>query len=411
MAWIKTKYPGIRFRWHATRKHGVQFDRYYTWTYKHEGKTRTEALGWSSEGVTLDRAIEIVSEIRQNQRTGTGPQTLAEKKRLAEEARQAEIERQRSEREAAELEKKRNVTLKEFFDTEYLPIQQTHKGRDTWIKEFQHGKNWIFPIIGNVPLKDVSSFHIERIKKSMLDAGRTPRTIQYCFATIRQTWNHARRIGLVTGDSPTRNVKIPRFDNKRQRYLTPAECVSLLEELKKRSATTYRLALLSLDAGLRFSEIARLQWQDIDLVRETILLTDTKSSRNRTVYMTERVKAMLAGMPKAGPDTLVFPDRNGGKIKHISKTFDEVVADLGLNHGIDDDRLKCVFHTLRHTHASRLLEAGVDIYRVKELLGHANVTTTERYSHVTADRLRAAIRDMEGMNNSTKVIPMKGRAG
>jgi site-specific recombinase XerD len=116
-------------------------------------------------------------------------------------------------------------------------------------------------------------------------------------------------------------------------------------------------------------------------------------------------------MPKAGPDALVFPDRNGNRIKHISKTFDEVVVTLGLNAGIDDDRLKCVFHSLRHTHASRLLESGADIYRVKELLGHANVTTTERYSHVTADRLRSAIKDMERMNNQSNVIPMTGRAG
>ncbi len=408
---IKTKVQGVRYREHATRKHGLRLDRYYFIRYRVNGSYKEEGLGWASEGWTVAKAADVLAELKRNGRTGAGEKTLAEKRARAEAEKQAELDRLRAEREAAENEKKQNVTFQDFFENEYLPIQQTHKGRDTWIKEFQHGKNWIFPIIGNVPLKDVSSFHIERIKKSMLDAGRRARTIQYCFATIRQTWNHARRIGLVTGDSPTRNVKIPKFDNKRQRYLSPAECDSLLEELKKRSATTYRMALLSLDAGLRFSEIARLQWQDVDLVRETILLTDTKSGRNRTVYMTERVKAMLAGMPKTGPDTLIFPDRNGGKIKHISKTFDEVVADLGLNHGIDDDRLRCVFHTLRHTHASRLLEAGVDIYRVKELLGHANVTTTERYSHVTADRLRSAIKDMERMNNSGKVIPMIGRTG
>ena len=303
-----------------------------------------------------------------------------------------------------------NIEFKTFFENDYLPIQKTHKDRDTWIKEEQHGTNWIFPIIGNIPIKNVSSFHIERIKKNLLDAGRAPRTIQYCFATIRQTWNHARRSGVVSGDSPTMNVKIPKFDNKRQRYLTPCECDSLLEELERRSETTYQIALLSLDTGMRFSEIAGLQWQTIDIIRELISVMDTKSGKNRTVYMTDRVKAMFSDIPKAGPDALVFPDRNGNPIKHISKTFDDVVATLGLNTGIDDDRLKCVFHSLRHTHASRLLESGADIYRVKELLGHANVTTTERYSHVTADRLRSAIKDMERMNNQSNVVPMHSRA-
>jgi site-specific recombinase XerD len=361
--------------------------------------------------MTVELALEILAELKANRRTGAGPQTLAEKRAKAEAEKQAELDRQRAEQERQEAERKANITFREYFENHYLPIQQTHKGKDTWIKEVQHVKNWINPVIGSVPLKDVCAFHIERIKKSLLDAGRTPRTIQYCFATIRQTWNHARRAGVVSGDSPTRSVKIPRFDNRRQRYLTPSECDALLEELQKRSETTFRMALISLDGGLRFGEISKLQWQDVDLVRETLLLMDTKSGRNRTVYLTDRVKQMLAGMPKGEPDSLLFPDRNGKRIKHISKTFDEVVEDLGLNKGIDDDRLKCCFHSLRHTHASRLLEAGVDLYRVKELLGHANVTTTERYSHVTADRLRSAIKDLERMNSIGKVIPMKGRAG
>ena len=215
--------------------------------------------------------------------------------------------------------------------------------------------------------------------------------------------NHDRRAGIVSGDSPTRSVKIPKFDNQRQRYLTPDECNLLLAELKNRSETTYRMALLSLDAGLRFSEIAGLQWQDVDVIRETVLLRDTKSGKNRTVYMTERIKCLFSGMPKSGPDALVFPDRNVKTRKEIGEIFRLVVDKLGLNSGIDDDRLKCVFHSLRHTHASRLLESGADIYRVKELLGHAHVTTTERYSHVTADRLRAAIKGMEQMNATKQV--------
>jgi integrase len=202
----------------------------------------------------------------------------------------------------------------------------------------------------------------------------------------------------VSGDSPTSAVKIPKIDNQRQRFLTDEECSRLLEELKKHSETTYRMALLSLDAGLRFSEVSGLQWQDIDLIRETILLRDTKSSKNRTVYMTDRIKAMLSGMPKTGPDALIFPDRNGNRIKHVSKTFDEAVASIGLNKGIDDERLRCVFHTLRHTHASRLLESGADIFQVSKMIGHSNVQTTMRYAHIRSDRMRNAIKEMERKN-------------
>ena len=391
MKWI-TASRGVRYREHGTRKHGVKLDRYYTIYFRRDGKQVFEKIGWSSEGWTLEKVIDELNQLKANYRTGAGPVTLKEKQviendRKAEEMRQSDI-----------LEKD-NITFKFFFENDYLPIQKTHKVKATWIKETGHAENWIFPVVGNFPLKTLSSFHIEQIKKSLLDAEKTPRTIQYCLATFRQVWNHARRAGIVSGDSPTRNVKIPKFDNQRQRFLTNGECSSLLDELKKKSVETYFYSVMSLDAGLRFSEVAGLQWQDIDLVRQTILLRDTKSGRNRTVYMTERVKAILSGMPKGAPDVLVFPGKHGGQMTEIGDAFKKAVDDLKLNQSISDDRLKCVFHSLRHTHASRLLEAGTDIYLVKTLLGHRNIATTERYLHVRADSLRDAIKEMERKNN------------
>jgi integrase len=394
--------PGIRIREHDTRKRGIRFDRYFSVYFKANGKMVEQYLGWASEGWTLEKAQSTLNELKNNYKTAAGPVTLKEK-RAIEKSRKAAEDRERT---RVETE---NVTFRVFFENSYLSIQKTHKGRATWIKETGHAENWICPVVGNMPLKDISADHIEQIKKNLLDAGKSPRTVQYCLATFRQVWNHARRAGRVTGDSPTRNVKIPKFDNKRQRYLTPAECDMLLAELRNRSETVYRLALLSLDTGMRFSEIAGLQWQNVDLVKKTLSLMDTKSGRNRTVYMTDRIKAMLSGMPKTGPDTLVFPGQNG-KMKEIGDAFRNAVDFLDLNNGIDDDRMKCVFHSLRHTHASRLLESGADIYRVKELLGHSAVATTERYSHITADRLRSAVKGMEEMYQGNNVIPIR-RAG
>ena len=390
-SWIKAS-EGIRYKEHVERKNGINPDRYYAIYFRQAGKQVEQALGWGSKGVTLDFAKKTLAELKNNYLTASGPVTLKEKRQIkqdvaTEAARQSEI-----------LETE-NLTFRAYFENSYLPIQKTHKVKATWIKETGHAENWIFPVVGNFPLKTLSSFHIEQIKKSLLDAEKTPRTIQYCLATFRQVWNHARRAGIVSGDSPTRNVKIPKFDNQRQRFLTNGECSSLLDELKKKSVETYFYSVMSLDAGLRFSEVAGLQWQDIDLVRQTILLRDTKSGRNRTVYMTERVKAILSGMPKGAPDVLVFPGKHGGQMTEIGDAFKKAVDDLKLNQSISDDRLKCVFHSLRHTHASRLLEAGTDIYLVKTLLGHRNIATTERYLHVRADSLRDAIKEMERKNN------------
>jgi site-specific recombinase XerD len=127
--------------------------------------------------------------------------------------------------------------------------------------------------------------------------------------------------------------------------------------------------------------------------------------------MTERVKAILSGLPKCAPDSLVFPGKRGKQMTEIGDAFKNAVDTLNLNQDISDDRLKCVYHSLRHTHANRLLEAGTDIYLVKTLLGHRNIATTERYLYVRADSLRDAIRGIERMINQSNVIPMTGRAG
>jgi site-specific recombinase XerD len=106
-------------------------------------------------------------------------------------------------------------------------------------------------------------------------------------------------------------------------------------------------------------------------------------------------KELFQKMIFGKPDELVFPNRDGKRMKHISKTFDETVEKLGLNRGITDSRYKAVYHSLRHTHASRLLESGVDIYHVKELLGHQSVQTTERYTHARDETLKNAVKSME----------------
>ena len=75
--WV-TAAPGIRCRKHATRKHGAQFDRYFTLRFSVAGKQVEEALGWASEGWTVAKAQEKLAELRKAKRTGEGPATLRE---------------------------------------------------------------------------------------------------------------------------------------------------------------------------------------------------------------------------------------------------------------------------------------------------------------------------------------------
>lgn len=393
--WVKTKIPGIRYRLHPSRKHGVQPDRYYTLTYWHDGKTKTEALGWSSEGMTLDKAIETMAELKANRRTGSGPATLAERKRLADEAKQAEIDRQKAEAEAAAIEKKESIPLSDFFQEQYIPYARDNKKSRSVDTEEHLFKNWIKPAIGQKPLKDISVFDCERIKKRMRDKGKSERTVEYALAVLRQVFNFAMKVKLFAGPNPLLEVTKPKYDNQKQRFLTPEETEKLFAELKRKSLPLYRMALISLHAGLRGGEIFALTWGDLDFGRSLILLRDTKNTETRYAFMTATLKAELETMKPGKPVELVFKDKFGQRIKSISATFDRAVAKLGFNDGITDRRMKFTFHNLRHSFASNLVSMGTDLYRVQLLLGHKTQKMTQRYSHMRPDDLRAAINKLD----------------
>ncbi len=140
--------------------------------------------------------------------------------------------------------------------------------------------------------------------------------------------------------------------------------------------------------------------------------------RHRQAFMTAGVRAMLATRERGGHHDLVFPGQGGRRITAISATFDRTVAALGLNAGIEDGRQKICFHGLRHTFASWLVEQGVDLFVVKELMGHSVLAMTERYSHLAPDALRLAvgkldesIRRGQEAEAQSKVIPLRGAQG
>jgi integrase len=165
------------------------------------------------------------------------------------------------------------------------------------------------------------------------------------------------------------------------------------------------MAIISLHSGLRAGEIFSLTWGDIDLQRGIMTLRDTKSGRTRPAFMTEDVKRILADKDRGGNDDLIFTDPMGNKIKAMSRSFERIVTDLGFNEGVTDPRQKVVFHTLRHTYASWLVESGVDLYKVQKLMGHSTISLTERYAHLSNTSLQEAVKALE-KNLSTHKSPI-----
>jgi integrase len=379
--WVKTKFPGVRYRDHETRKHGIKKDRYYTIRYKLKGMDKEEGLGWASEGWTESKAYGHLLELKENKKVGEGPQTLKEKRDLVEEKRDQTIADQ-------ERLKKDAVILDAFFSDDYLPQAENNKKLKTVTREKILYKNWVRGSIGHLPLKTIAPFHLEKLKKSMVDGGQSPRSIQYALALIRQIFNTAKRFNIYEGDSPTSRVKAPKVDNGRMRFLTRDEADKLLDLLKTKSTDVYEMTLLSLHAGLRFGEIASLTWQDVDIDKKVLTIRDAKAG-SRYAFLTEQSTYMLKNRTHGVPSDYVFQGRNG-KLDRMSPTFARAVDELKLNDGIEDPRLQICFHSCRHSYASWMIEQGADLYTVQKLLGHKTNVMTQRYAHLSENRLRDA---------------------
>jgi len=379
--WIKTNFPGVRYRKHPTRKHGVQYDRYFTIRYKLQGKDREEGLGWASQKWTAQKAYDYLKELKENIKVGKGPRSLKESREIAQDRQ--------------EQEDRESLSFAEIFEKKYFPITSQNKKRNAANTEGSLFKLWIDPVIGKLPLKEISPIHLEKIKRNMATAKRTPRTANYALSVIRQLYNFSKNIGLYAGECPVKKIKIPREDNRRLRFLSHEEAEIILAALKEKSQDVHDMALLSLHCGLRAGEVFSLTWADVDIGRGILTLRNTKSGRTRHAYMTQDVKILMSMRNPSRSSEFVFPARIGTQRGRISKTFSRVIDSLALNQNITDPRQRVVWHTLRHTFASWLVQSGVSLYTVQHLMGHENISQTERYSHLRRETLQDAMKIFE----------------
>ena len=398
--WHKGNVRGVRFREHASRKHGIKPDRYFAIRHAVDGKVILEGLGWASEGMTELKAVARLAEFKEAKRTGEGATTLAEKRTLAEDKRKV---RQEAEAQAA----RDAITLVHVWE-KYEAVSKGNKTSKTIRNEEQCFRLWVKPAIGGKPLKDIAPIHLERIKKDMAARGRAAQSIRHVLALIRQLINFAKTHGLFSGDNVVGKIKMPTADARRVRFLSREEAEKLLAALKARSLDTHDMALLSLNAGLRAGELFGLTWPDVDFGNGVLTLRDTKSGKTRQVPMTAAVRSMLEiRKAQVGGKQMVFPamkrrrkrddqaPETDRRVVQVSETFNRVVTDLGFNNEVADSRQRVVFHTLRHTCASWLVQNGVPLITVGRLLGHSTTAMTERYSHLAPDHFKQAVETLE----------------
>jgi integrase len=401
---IPSGIQNIFYREHPTRKHGVQKDRQWIIVQKIDGKRRVSTIGWSSEGVTRgqvdDKAAEYKSNHRWNQANPDQPPKpicKADEDAAAEQLKQ-EIERQRK------AEEHRNVTFSEYFNTVYLPLQISNKKQSVKREQALHDYH-LKPVLGKLTFHEIKPFHVEKVKQRMTSKGQAPRSIQYALALVRQIWNQAVRDDITEAQHPVGKVSKPKINNSRERFFTEEEEHLLLDELMERSPITHDMAIMSLDTGARWGELASLTWQNVNLDTDSARLMDTKSGDNRTIHIsTNRVRQMLKDRYRQRTSQYVFPARDGGRQEQVNRVCYRSIKKLGLNDGAEDRRQQLSFHSFRHTCASRLAMQGIPLYTIKEIMGHHSITMTERYAHLMPSAMREALKTLE--QKPSKVVKL-----
>lgn len=208
----------------------------------------------------------------------------------------------------------------------------------------------------------------------LLSKNVSPKSIVLIRAALKFFYDEVLGKNIVTLKSPKISKKLPVV-------LTKEEVKRLIDSIKNRKHKLIVMLLYS--SGLRLSELLNLKIGDLELGEKIGWVRSGKGSKDRLFLLSDRLIEELKDyiQNKKAPDYL-FTGRNG---RMTPRNVQKIIKKDARNAGIGKDVHP---HTFRHTLGTHLLEDGVDIRKIQELLGHANLSTTQIYTHVTTEELK-----------------------
>ena len=290
-----------------------------------------------------------------------------------------EVERALS-REYGLKRQKERIRFKDFAD-EYLEnYAKVNKSKKSWKTDGYYLKG-MKDFFGDLYFDEINSLDIEKYKSERLKQGVSQSTVNRCLAILRKMFNLASEWEYLTNNQELRIKFFSEKDNLKERILTKGEQDRLLEASSERLRS---ILIIALNTGMRLGEILSLRWNQIDLINRKIRVERTKSKKIRIISINSPLFNELSKLNKSAKSEHLFLNRGTGRpLTTVKKAFKTACRRAG----ISDLR----FHDLRHTFATRLVERGVDLITVKELLGHSSVTITERYTHSFHEQKKKAV--------------------
>ncbi len=316
-----------------------------------------------------------------------------------------------------------SLTLEAFLEDIYTPWVTQHRRTGAEIVDRIRAS---FSDLLSARLADLSTFSLERWRSQRRKAGAAPATINRDVNDLRAAlaraveWRHIKAHPFAS----LRPLKVDASGVVR--YLSSDESKRLARALvarddarraERESANRWRqerghppyaefgpytdhlhpLVVLALHTGLRRGELFALRWVDVDLEAGRLVVRGSTAKSGQTRYVelnSEAVRVLTTWQASsstclseaAQASGLVFPSASGDTLDNVQSAWEALLKDATIT-GFR-------FHDLRHTFASRLVMAGVDLNTVRELLGHANLTMTLRYAHLSPGHRRAAVEQL-----------------
>ena len=329
---------------------------YYFRFRNHRGKVRQLRIG-GSEWVTLKQARHLAKISRNKLAMGEDPcETNAELQRVPK--------------------------LEAFIREDYLPFIKTYKR--SWKTDESIIRNHINPNFGHLFMDTLN-------KKHVLDfVGKMSKThsrgsVNQAIILLRYIFNCAIRWETVrVVNNPTKDIPLLENNNKRERFLSKEEVDRLVAAVRRspNKMLKYIIPMLIL-TGARKREVLTARWEDFDLEKSIWRIPMSKSGKPRYVPLSESTKEILSAVPRLDGTNFVFPNPETLE-PYVSFYYAWDTARRAA--GLSDVRV----HDLRHSFASFLVNAGRSLYEVQRILGHAQISTTQRYAHLSQESLLSA---------------------
>ena len=244
----------------------------------------------------------------------------------------------------------------------------------------------IRPEWGKKRLDEITTQEVAKWLAELRNSGKAPATVE----KIRVTFNRSFELALRWGTpgvkmNPVRGIPRPKFSNARDRFLSSAEAARLLKATEASLNPQLRnIAGLLLLTGARKSELLKARWQHVDVEQKVWFIPISKTGKSRHVPLSQAALDIINQLPRFDKCPWLLPNPKTKEpftdIKHPWETARTAA-------GLEDLHL----HDLRHSAASFMINAGIDLFAVGRILGHADHQSTMRYAHLANDTLMKAV--------------------